>query len=398
MLTRSPMLAVRDGRLFLGAQALDSLAIGLSLVALPWLVLQDGGSHGEAGLVYSASVLPYVVFGLTAGSLGDRLPRRSVMLCGHAAQAACAAVIPIWTVAGAPPVGVVLGAAFAVGAGRVFVDAAAFGAVASIVGAERFVEGQSAVSAAWSIGLFAGPALGGALVAAIGPGRALAAEASALALAALSVSAIRAAFVHESEPMRRGAVREGVRFMVHDRGIATYTCVAIAVNLAGAGAFALEVPLLRDHIGLSSGEVGTILAVGSLATLASSLWAASVTRRFGGAVVIGACLLVAPLAVAALGVAGGFAAALAAIAVYLLIEGFLSVVAIAERQRRAPERLQARVGIAGRMILLGSMASGAALASALTGTVGIAHLYLAMGAATLVVGACSLPFLLGLDD
>src|SRR3954466_10877831 len=126
------MLAVRDGRLFLAAQALDSLAIGLSLVALPWLVLQNGGSHGEAGLVYSASVLPYVVFGLTAGSIGDRLPRRTVMLSGNAAQGGRAAVIPIWTVVGTVPVGVVLAAAFAVGAGRVFVDAAGFGAASSV--------------------------------------------------------------------------------------------------------------------------------------------------------------------------------------------------------------------------------------------------------------------------
>jgi predicted MFS family arabinose efflux permease len=212
------------------------------------------------------------------------------------------------------------------------------------------------------------------------------------------VGAIRGAFVHEAEPARRGSVREGVRFMVRNRGIATYTCVAIAVNLVGAGVFALEVPLLRDHIGLTSGAVGTILALGSLATLASSLWAASVSRRFGGGAVLSASLLVAPLAVAALSVAAGFAAALVAVVAYLFIEGLVSVVAIAERQRRAPERLQARVGIAGRMILLGSMASGAALASALTSSIGIAHLYLAMGAATFVVGACSLPFLLGLED
>lgn len=398
MLSRSPMLAARDGRLFLFAQALDALAIGLSLVALPWLVLQNGGSHTEAGLVYSASVLPYVVFGLLAGSIGDRFPRRTVMLCGHAAQTVFAAVIPIWTLAGAPPVGVVLGAAFAVGAGRVFVDAAAFGAVASIVGTERFVEGQSALSAAWSLGLFAGPALGGALVAAIGPGRALAAEAAAVALATLMIAAIRTTFAHASEEMGRGSVREGVRFMLRNRGIATYTVIAIAWNLVGAGSYALLVPLLRDGVGLSSGAVGTILGIGSLAILAASVLASGVTRRFGGAVVMTACLLLAPIAIALLGVVGGFVTALAVVLAYELVEGLVSVVAIAERQRRAPERLQARVGIAGRMILLGAMASGGAIASALADPVGIAHLYLAMGAATLLVGLCASPFLLRLDD
>jgi hypothetical protein len=50
------------------------------------------------------------------------------------------------------------------------------------------------------------------------------------------------------------------------------------------------------------------------------------------------------------------------------------------------------------MILLGAMASGGALASALTSSIGIAHLYLVMGVATMLVGMCDGPFLLRLDD
>lgn len=399
MLLRSPMFAARDGRLFLFAQALDALAIGVAQVALPWLVLQNGGTQGQAGLVYAASVIPYVVFGLVAGSIGDRFPRRTVMLSGHAAQAVFAAVIPIWTLTGAPPVGVVLGAAFFVGAGRVFVDAAAFGAVASIVGAEHFVEGQSALSASWSIGYFAGPALGGALVAAIGPGKALAAEAGAVALAALLIAAIRTTFAHASEEGARTAtIREGLRFMIHNRGIATYTLVGVAFAFVSAGSFALLVPLLRDGVGLSSGAVGTILALGSVAFLVASVLASAVTRRYGGALVMAALLLVAPFTIALVGVVGALVPALFAVFVYELGEGLISVVAIGERQRRAPDRLQARVGIAGRMILLGAVAAGTALASALTNSLSIGDLYLAMGVASLVVGMCSAPFVLRLDD
>jgi predicted MFS family arabinose efflux permease len=236
-------------------------------------------------------------------------------------------------------------------------------------------------------------------VAAVGPGRALAGEAGALALAALMIAAIRTTFEHRSDDAVEGSsIREGVRFIVGNRGIATYTVIAIAVYFVGAGSYALLVPLLRDGVGLESGAVGTILAIGSLASLAASVLAAGVTRRFGGAIVMSACLLTAPIATALLGLVGAFVTALVAVFVYELIEGLISVVAIAERQRRAPERLQARVGIAGRMILLGSMASGAAIASALTSSIGIAHLYLAMGAATMLVGVCACPFLLRLDD
>jgi MFS family permease len=398
LFTRNSMLAVRDGRLFLAAQALDSLAIGLSLVALPWLVLQQGGSQAEAGLVYTVSVIPYVVLGLSAGAVGDRFSRRTVMLYGHAVQAACAVVIPVWTLAGTPPVGVVLAEAFAVGAGRVFVDAAAFGAVASIVGRERFVEGQSALSAAWSVGLFAGPALGGALVAAAGPGRTLAAEALALALAVVCLAAVRTSFTEQATEGSKTSVREGLRFMARNRAIAAWTIVIVVWNVLGAGAFALIVPLLRDHVGLDSGAVGWILAAGSGTIFAASLLATSLSRRFGGAAVLCSCLVLAPVAIAGLGVAGGFAVALLAALAYDWFEGLFSVLAIAERQRRTSERLQGRVGIAGRMVALGAMAAGSAIASALTSAVGIGHLYLAMAAATLLVGACATPMLLRLED
>ena len=391
------MLAARDGRLFLAAQALDSLAIGLAGVALPWLVLQSGGSQTQAGLVYSLTVIPYVLFGLTAGSVGDRLPRRTVMLCGHATQAACSAVIPLWTIAGTPPVGVVLVIAFAVGSGRVFADAAAFGAVATIVGPDRFADGQGMVSAAWSVGLFAGPALGGVLVSAVGAARALGAEAAALALAALLVAAVRASFTHSDEETA-GSVRDGLRFITGNRGIATYTLVIVAWNLVASGAFALLVPLLRDGVGLSSGSVGAILATGSIAAFTGSVVAASVSRRYGAAAVFCFCLLTTALAMVLLGLAGGFAVALMGVLAYLLVEGLVNVVAIGERQRRAPQSLQGRVGIAGRMVALGAMAGGSALASALTGAVGIAHLYIGMGVATVLVAAAASPLLLRLED
>ena len=103
-------------------------------MALPWLILDGGGSTLAAGLVFTLTVLPYVVFGLPAGVVGDRYPRRRTMWIAHAVQAGCAIVIPLWSLSGHPPLGVVLAAAFLIGAGRVFADAAAFGAIATMAG------------------------------------------------------------------------------------------------------------------------------------------------------------------------------------------------------------------------------------------------------------------------
>jgi predicted MFS family arabinose efflux permease len=395
------MLAVRDGRLLLAAQALDAFAIGAAGVALPWLVLKAGGSHAQAGLVYSLTVVPYVVFGLLAGVAGDRRSRRSVMLWAHVAQAACAAVIPLWTISGTPTLGVVLVLAFAIGSGRVFADAGTFGAVASIVGPEQFGEGQATLSAAWAVGLFAGPALGGVLVAAVGPGFALASEAGACALAAVFVLAMRTPLAHaegERGSGSPGAIAEGLRYMAADRGIAVYTAVIVAVNLSGAGAFGLLVPLLRDRVGLPAGRVGALLAAGELTAIAAAAMVGPLSRRFGAGKVFAAGLFAGPLAVGVLGVATSFGTAAAATIPFLLVQSVLSILAIGERQRRVPARLQGRVGIAGRMAGLGSVAVGSAVASALSGPLGLGHVYLAMGAATLAVALISTPFLARLSE
>ena len=153
----NPLLSDGDGRRLLGAQFADSFGVGVSTVALPWIVLDHSGSAGLAGLVFAITVLPYVVFGLFAGALADHRSRKRVMIWAHAAQTVAIAPVPLLAFAGHVPIAVVLVSAFMVGAGRTYADAAAFGAIAEIVGPNRFVEGQAALSTAWAIGLVSGP-------------------------------------------------------------------------------------------------------------------------------------------------------------------------------------------------------------------------------------------------
>jgi hypothetical protein len=62
---------------------------------------------------------------------------------------------------------------------------------------------------------------------------------------------------------------------------------------------------------------------------------------------------------------------------------------IGERQRRAPERLQARVGISGRMLMTGSNAIGAAIASGASELLSLRPLFLAMAGGTVLVAAAA---------
>jgi predicted MFS family arabinose efflux permease len=380
------LLGNRDMRLFLAAQGLDSLAIGVASVALPWLLLSEGHSVGLAGLVYPLTVVPFVVFGLPAGALGDRLPWRRVMYASHAVQAAASASIPLWALSGSPPLALVLTAAFLVGSGRVFADAAAFGAVASVVGPENFTRGQSALSAVWPTGFLAGPALAGLLVAAIGPSFALAAEASALVIAAALIAAVHTGRTSPAtSPAWRQDVRAGLRFIRRDPAVRVFTVTSFCFALVTAGAVGLQVPLLRNTIGLTSTATGWTLALGALTGTATALATNKLVQRIKPSLLCLGAMVLAAAALAALATATALPAAVPAFMAYSGLSWLLSTLLISERQRRASADLQARVGIAGRMLLLGAVAAGSALATALAGTAGIRVTYFAMAVSAAVI-------------
>ena len=389
------LLGNRDMRLFLAAQGLDSMAIGVASVALPWLLLSEGHSVGLAGLVYPLTIVPFVVFGLPAGALGDRLPWRRVMYASHTVQAAASASIPLWALSGPPPLALVFTAAFLVGSGRVFADAAAFGAVASVVGAQNFTRGQSALSATWSIGFLAGPALAGLLVAAVGPSFALAAEAGALVIAAALIAAVHTG---RASPAARPAghqdVRAGVRFIRRDPAVRIFTATSFCFALVTAGAVGLEVPLLRNAIGLTSTATGWTLALGALTGTATSLATSKLALRIRPSVLCVSGMALAAAALAALAAATVLPAAVLTFMTYSGLSWLLSTLFISERQRRAPADLQARVGIAGRMLLLGAVAAGSALATAVAGRAGIRVTYLAMAIAAAVIAIAVGPLLI----
>ncbi len=230
------LLRSRDGRRFLVAQLMDSMAGGLSLVVLPWMVLDAGGSRSLAGAAFLIATIPYLVLGLHAGELGDRRGRRRIMVSAAVLQAVAACVLPL-TVAVGPaasdlPLALIFAAGMGVTAGRVFVDAAAFGATARLVGDEHFVEGQANLSLVWSLGFLIGPALGGGLIGLVGAVEALWVEAAGFALAAVLLASIRTELGPEAaEGARRAGVLSGVEVVARDRTLRRLTSVSMAWNL-----------------------------------------------------------------------------------------------------------------------------------------------------------------------
>lgn len=395
---RHPLLATRDGASFLAAQSLDALAEGLTTVALPWLVLARGGSPALAGLVLTLTMLPYALLGLPFGALADRLPRRPLVALTHAGQAACAALLPVLVLTGVrPPVALVLVVAFAIGAGKVATDAAAFGIVSRLVGREEFVRAQALLSASWSLGLLAGPALGGALIALVGPLRTLAVEAAAFALAAALIATLRAPVDAGRHRAARACLRadlcEGLEFVLRKPLVRAFTLLTVAWNVAAAGVPSLIVPLLRTRLQLSPAQTGAVVAAGAAMGLLSGLVTPRLEARLGAVrLALGAAVAAAAGALL-LGLAWGLVPALAGFCLVSLVDWAMMAVIVGARQREAPEELQSRVGMTGRTVAMATFAAGSALASLLADVLPLDALYLLMGGGTLLAAGLCAPLL-----
>ncbi len=73
-------LRVRDYRLLFSGQLISTIGDAFYAVALPWLVLTNGGNAQELGIILSAYGIPRIGSVLLGGVLSDRLRPRRVML------------------------------------------------------------------------------------------------------------------------------------------------------------------------------------------------------------------------------------------------------------------------------------------------------------------------------
>ncbi|MEY9989707.1 MFS family permease [Streptomyces sp. V4I8] len=181
--SRRPSWAGRNYSLLTAAAFVTNLGSHGALIAAAFAVLEAGGDGGDVGLVAASRTLPLVLFLLIGGAVADRLPRHRVMVAANAlnclSQAAFAALVltgeaRLWQMMLLTALG---------GTGQAFFSPAAEGMLLSSVQGEQASRAFAVFRMAMQGAAVGGAALGGAMVAAIGPGWVLAADAAAFAVA-----------------------------------------------------------------------------------------------------------------------------------------------------------------------------------------------------------------------
>ena len=385
-----PLLRTADGRLFLAAQLMDSLSAGISLVALPWLVLDAGGTQSQAGAAFLAGTLPYVVLGLNAGHVGDHRPRSRVMVTGTAVQTAAAAVIPLALAGGVAvedmPLPLIYAAALVVTAGRVFVDAAAFGAIAKLVGGGHFVQGQSALSFVWSLGFLVGPAVGGALIGLVGISGALWVQAVGFAVAVGLMASMRVDLGPAPHPDAGGeGVLAGLRLVIRDPVLRSLTAIGMAWNLTTNVIYSLIVVFARHDLSADAGQAGLMLSIAGAAGLAGGLLAPVARHRLGPTRALRSSIALSGVGALGTALAQEIVSATIAYSVLEFSALLFITLLISERQTRAAPSEQGRVGITGRMAALTAASVGALIGAVLVALISLPAILLLAALCTIVV-------------
>ncbi|WEH19520.1 MFS transporter [Streptomyces sp. VNUA24] len=198
--TRRPAWAGRNYTLLTAASVVTGLGSNGALIAAAFAVLQAGGDGGDVGLVAAARTLPLVLFLLIGGAVADRLPRHRVMVAANTLNCLSQAVFAVLVLTGEARMWQMMLLSALGGTGQAFFGPAAEGMLLSSVTAEQAGRAFALFRFATQGATMTGAALGGALVAVIGPGWVLAVDAVAFAFAGALRAFLDVSHIPEREP------------------------------------------------------------------------------------------------------------------------------------------------------------------------------------------------------
>lgn len=373
---------------FVTARSLTVAGHAFTGVALPVLVLEATGSAWVTAAVSAVEVVPYLLFGLVAGAVADRADRRRLMITSHLVAAVALLSVPVAHAAGALTVGHVLAAAAVTSTCFVWFDAAAFGALPTLVGRERLAAANSAVWTSATLLDVAVPALAGVAVATIGPAMTVGADGVSYVCAAALLWLVPTARLSSPAPAPDTASRatarstlrdvcEGLAYVRHQPVVRTLTTVGFGNSVTGGAVTALLVVYATQALGMSTQDrgIGLLHAAVALGALAAALALPWLTRRLpGGWITIGS-LTANPVALLVVAWAPGPATALPALAVWSAAWTLTILNGITARQALTPDHLQSRVGTTARMIAWGGTPFGALLGGALAQAMSVRAAY-----------------------
>lgn len=195
-------LREREFRLLFTGRTISLVGSAIAPVALAFAVLDLTGSKTDLGLILAAREIPLIVFLLVGGIWADRLPRNRVMVGANVFSALSQASAATLLITGNAEIWHLAALAAVNGGASAFFFPASAGVIPQTVPAPILQQANALLALAMNSALIGGAAIAGFLVAAFGPGWAIAVDAGTYLLGASIVALMRLPAIEPSESPR----------------------------------------------------------------------------------------------------------------------------------------------------------------------------------------------------
>ena len=376
------------------ADGISSLGTFVSALALQLLLIENLHADQTAlGVVRAAQWLPYLLFGLLAGVVVDRVRRRPLLVAADLLCAALLGAVGVLALTDHLTVPLLAVLVFCAGSASMFFSAAHLSLLPTIVPDAGLASANARLSQTYSATQTLGPLIGGALVRLLSAPVAVLVDAVSYAVSALVLTTIR---VEEARPEPAAErhlwneLREGAAWVYGHPMLRPYAVALHVWFFANAMVTTVLVYFATTELHLDALAVGLVLAATGVTGVLGAGLAPRLGRRFGTGRVITTMEWLSPAAYALLLLAqpGPYAVVwpLVANALFGLAMGLKGPLEMSYRNLVTPDRLRGRMNATIRSFNWGSIAVAAPLGGAVAATWGN-RTAIAAGVVGLVVSA-----------
>ncbi|GLW57066.1 MFS transporter [Kitasatospora phosalacinea] len=350
------------------ATTVSGLGDAVTAIALPLTAVSVLHASGfQVGLVTAAGYVAWLVIGLPAGVLVQRLPLRGTQIAMDLLRAAAIASVPLAAAFGVLGLPHLVAAALLLSFASVVFDVGNATFLPSVVPPEQLTARNSLTSATHSVNQLAGPSLGGLLVQLLGAAAALVVDAvSFLCSAALLRTLPRASAERPApaadRPSFGAQIREGWRYATRHPVVGPCLAEATCINFVCGALMAVVPVFLVRTLHAPAGLVGLLMAAEGVGSLVGAAFTPRLAARFGTARTLVLGSLFGVLAAPLMPLAGGgpglllFALGNAGFGASVVV---LSILTRTHRQTTTPAALLPRVMATVRFVSWGAIPVGA---------------------------------------
>jgi predicted MFS family arabinose efflux permease len=359
----SPARLGSNFRWLLASSWASNVGDGIALAAGPLLVASQSRDPLLVALAALLQRVPWLVFGLYAGVLADRLDRRTIVVVVEVLRSIVLVALAATIVTGAVNVAVVLVAMFLLGTAETFADVTTTTILPMVVEHRDLgIANARLMTGFITANQLVGPPIGAVLFSA---GRAVpfVSQAVLVALGALLIGRI-AALPPGGRTTERAAAREiaeGVRWVWRNPPVRTLTITIVTFNVTFGAAWSVLVLYVSERLGLGSIGFGIAATVGAVGGVLGSALYGRLERAVALPTIMRVGLLVETATHLTLALTTHAAVAFPVLFVFGAHAAIWGTTSSAVRQRAVPNEFQGRVSSVYMLGVQGGIVVGAAI-------------------------------------